>query len=86
MVLYCFSRLVHSFSFLLMFVFSLNPHLSQIFTFFQGKLENYKEAATRVLLHWNQTIPTAQEAFRILREALLQMEQNGIVEEVLDVE
>ncbi len=54
------------------------------FLFIQGKLENYKEAATRVLLHWNQTILMAQEAFRILREALLELKQNRTVAEVLD--
>ncbi len=54
--------------------------------FLQGMLENYKEAATPVLLYWNQTIATPQEAFRILRDALQSMNQNRIVAEVLDTE
>ncbi len=49
-------------------------------------MESYKEAATRLLLYWNKTVPTAEEAFRILRAALLELKQNRTVAEVLDAE
>ncbi len=49
----------------------------------KGKLE--MEARThRMLLYWSNTVSTPQQAFVILRNTLLKLNQRRIVAEVLD--